>query len=314
MSIAVVIVNYNSADLVQQVLEHLQCQTVLADEIIIVDNASPDLLERDKLNALQNVTLLRLDENVGYGAAINAAVTKLDGFGLLCCLNPDAFPAPDWIENLVQAAVTNPNHGSFASLMLRDSNTDIVDGAGDVLHFSGLPWRRHHGRIRSSLDLRDSDEFSACAGAAMYRLKALRQVGGFAEDYFMYLEDVDLGFRLQAEGFPCRFVAKAVVNHIGSATTGQGSDFSIYHGHRNVIWCYFRNMPAPLLLLFLPFHLLMNLLVIVKFALKGQGAAILRAKRDGILGIPDSLAKRNTISTHRLWQLLTFSLKPPAHG
>ena len=108
-----------------------------------------------------------------------------------------------------------------------------------------------------------------------------RDVGGFDESFFMYVEDVDLGFRLQNADQPCLFVAEARVQHVGSATTGYQSPFSVYHGHRNLVWCYFKNMPLPLLLLTFPLHILMTLVTLGLFLFRGQFTNVLKAKKDG---------------------------------
>jgi GT2 family glycosyltransferase len=142
--------------------------------------------------------------------------------------------------------------------------------------------------------------FAPCAAAALYRRDALVKVGGFDESYFAYLEDVDLGFRLRLAGYRCLYVPDAVVRHVGSATTGgQRSDFSVYHGHRNLVWTYFKNMPWPLFWLYLPQHILLNFVSIVYFALRGQGRVILRAKWDALKGLPRILKERRRIQKSR---------------
>ena len=81
------------------------------------------------------------------------------------------------------------------------------------------------------------------------------------------MEDVDLGFRLRLAGHRCLYVPKSVVHHVGSGTTGgKNSDFSVYHGHRNLVWTYVKNMPGVLFWIFLPLHLAMNLVVLAVFA------------------------------------------------
>jgi GT2 family glycosyltransferase len=123
--------------------------------------------------------------------------------------------------------------------------------------------------------------FAPCAAAALYRRDVLLEVSGFDESYFAYLEDVDLGFRLRLAGYRCLYVPDAVVRHVGSATTGgQHSDFSVYHGHRN--------------------------LVIVYFSLRGQGRVILKAKWDAIKGLPRILRERRRVQKNRRissWEL-----------
>ena len=135
-------------------------------------------------------------------------------------------------------------------------------------------------------------------------------VGGFDEDFFCYLEDVDLGFRLRLAGHRCMLVPDAVAHHIGSATTGgQHSDFAIYHGHRNLVWTFIKNMPGALFWLFLPWHLVMNLASIVWFSLGGHGRVILRAKLDALKGIPKMWRKRREVRRRRaslgdIWRVI----------
>ncbi len=129
--------------------------------------------------------------------------------------------------------------------------------------------------------------------------RAFLDVGGFDEDYFSYQEDVDLGFRLRLQGLRCFFVPQAVVHHVGSASTGKHSDFAIYHGHRNLVWTYVKNMPAPLFWVFLPLHLVANLFTMIKFFLTGHGNAIWRAKLDAAKGIGLMIRKRRKIQQNR---------------
>ncbi|MBT5793172.1 MAG: glycosyltransferase family 2 protein, partial [Gammaproteobacteria bacterium] len=241
----------------------------------------------------------------------NLAVRKIDSPDYIVCLNPDAFPEPDWLEALVNAADSHPDYGSFASLMLREDDTSVVDGAGDELHFTGIPWRRFHQRKLHD-NLQTEPVFSACAGAALYRTVLFNQLGGFDDGYFMYVEDIDLGFRLQLAGYPCLFVRDAIVHHIGSAVTGEGSDFSVYFGHRNLVYCYFKNMPLLLLLTTLPFHVLANLVTLIVLAVKGRGGAIGKAKLDALKKLPSAIRARNNVSrkvsSRDIWKLLNKSL------
>ena len=116
------------------------------------------------------------------------------------------------------------------------------------------------------------------------------------------------------------YVPDAVVYHVGSATSGgKHSDFSIYHGHRNLVWTYIKDMPAVLFIGLLPLHLLMNLVSVVWFTLHGKGAVILRAKIDAINGIPKMWRKRKLIQSNRtaslkdIWRVMDKRLIPWNH-
>ena len=311
MSVAVIIVNYNSGALLDRCLQSLLAQTLCADELVVVDNASTDAESQSILDAITTATVIRSETNLGYGGAINLAVRKIDTPDYIVCLNPDAFPEPDWLEAMVNAADSHPDYGSFASLMLREDDTSVVDGAGDELHFTGIPWRRFHQQELHD-NLQTEPVFSACAGAALYRTVLFNQLGGFDDVYFMYVEDIDLGFRLQLAGYPCLFVRDAIVHHIGSAVTGEGSDFSVYFGHRNLVYCYFKNMPLLLLLTTLPFHILANLVTLIVLAVKGRGGAIGKAKLDALKKLPSAIRARNNVSrkvsSRHIWRLLNKSI------
>lgn len=308
MTVAVVIVNYNSGLLLERCLQCLSDQTERADRVIVVDNASTEPESLALLEEISNAEVIYCEENLGYGAAINRAVSSLQDIDYICCLNPDAFPKPDWLANLILAADQHPSYGSFASLMLKAADETIIDGAGDELHFTGIPWRRFHGRLLAETPIETGPVFSACAGAAMYRIEAFTQFGGFDESFFMYVEDIDLGFRLQLAGLPCLLVRDAIVLHVGSAITGEASPFSIYHGHRNLVYNYFKNMPIVILLWTLPFHLLANFWSILVFACRGSTTTICKAKLDATLQISSAVRARDPakqlVSNNYIWQLL----------
>jgi hypothetical protein len=133
----------------------------------------------------------------------------------------------------------------------------------------------------------NAEIFYPCA-AAMYRRDAFEQVQGFDEDFFCYAEDVDLGFRLRLLGHRALYVPDAVVYHVGSGSTGRRSDFSVYHGQRNLVWSFVKNMPVSLLLLYWPAHVLMNIAALAILAFRGQGRVAWRAKIDAIHGCDDA--------------------------
>jgi GT2 family glycosyltransferase len=141
--------------------------------------------------------------------------------------------------------------------------------------------------------------FSACPTAALYSRAAFLNVGGFDEDYFSYFEDVDLGFRLRLNGEKCLYAPQAVVHHVGSASTGKSSDFSVYYGYRNMIWTFFKDMPIPLFWLCLPLHLVTLTFFVIYLSWRGQGKVILRAIFDAARGLPKVLAKRWQIQHSR---------------
>jgi GT2 family glycosyltransferase len=162
-------------------------------------------------------------------------------------------------------------------------------------------WRHGHGQPLADVPeaSRSGPVFSACAAAVLYRRADWDRAGGLDERFFCNTEDVDLGFRLQVTGRQCWYVADAIVRHKGSATTVVGSPFNVYYGHRNVEWVFLKNMPAPLLWLYLPWHLLVWLIATVWFASQGRGVTYVRAKLDALRGVPEMWRARRAVQARR---------------
>lgn len=315
--VTVVIVNWNGERYLDRCLSGLLAQTVIPHEIILVDNASSDA-SLDIVRRYPVVRILELTKNFGFArgnnVAIQAAAAESQWIALL---NPDAFPDPHWLEALLSAVWENPEFDVFGSRLVNAVDPSVLDGAGDAYHVSGLVWRRGHGMPVASFSVQTAEVFSPCAAAALYRRSALLEVGGFDEDYFCYVEDVDIGFRLRLSGYRCLFVPASVARHVGSGTTGgQHSEFALYHGHRNVVWTFVKDMPGKVFWPLLPLHVAMNLVVMVVFALRGQGKVVWRAKWDAIKGLREMWRKRQIIQSARiatvreLWRLMDKQIVP----
>ncbi len=295
-TVAVIIVNFNAGEHLARCLEALHLQTRQPDRILLIDNASTDASMEGIEARWPAVEIFPQEKNTGFAVANNLGIAKAHDCQWVALLNPDAFADPDWLERLLEATEAYPDESFFGCKMLCYGARDRLDGTGDVYHASGLAWRRDHG-FKVSDGSPVGEIFSPCAAAALYKRQAILDAGGFDEDYFCYFEDVDLGFRLRLLGYHGRTIPTAVVEHVGWGTTEKSSDFSIYHGHRNLVWAYFKNMPGPLFWKFLPQHLLWNFIFLVVFTLRGQAGAIWKAKWDALLGLGPALRKRRDIQS-----------------
>ncbi len=295
---AVVIVNYNSGALLARCLAAVDGQERPPDRILVVDNASDDA-SAQVAKDFRRAELIQLARNVGFAAANNLAARAATDCDYLALLNPDASPAAGWLRELVEAAETHADAAAFGSRLLWARDPRLLDGTGDVYHVSGRVWRNGHRLPDAESGDAPREIFSPCAAAALYRHAAFRDAGGFDESFFCYLEDVDLGFRLRLLGHRCLYVPSAVAVHAGGATADSRSDFAVYHGHRNLVWTWFRNMPLPLLAFYLPQHVLLNLVTLAWFSSRGQGRVIFRAKRDALLGLPRVLRARPALHARR---------------
>jgi GT2 family glycosyltransferase len=327
--LTVLVVNWNSGGLLQACLDGLKAQDWRHFRVVVVDNASSDG-SADRLAAGSlDITVLRAPVNLGFAGGNNFGLSHGQPGEWVLLLNPDTRPDPRCLSVLMCAAQRYPTIDAFGARLMRIApgqqgraegdgissvvasfDTDELDGLGDAYHASGRCWRiGHRESWRPSTALAETEAievFSASGAAALYRTSALRALGGFDEDYFCYVEDVDLGFRLRLAGGCAACVPAAVVYHHGSAITGERSAFSVYHGHRNLVWTFVKNMPGALFWLLLPLHLMLNLASIAALALRGQAGVAWRAKRDACLGLPVAWRKRQAIQAARrasLWQI-----------
>lgn len=298
MRVAVIVVNWNAGPYLARALQALSTQRRRPERIIVIDNASTDG-SRALVSAFPEAELIELADNIGFAEANNVAAAVVTDCEWLALLNPDAFPEPEWLERLLDAAAAWPEHAMFASELRNAADPGRLDGAGDAYHVSGLSWRVAHGRCIDAARQVPHEVFAPCAAAALFRRDAFDDVGGFDASYFCYVEDSDLAFRMRLRGHRCLYVPGAVVYHVGSGLTGRRSAFSVYHGHRNLVWTWLKNMPGWWLWLYLPQHLVLTLAAFVRFGLSGQFKTILHAKWDAILGLRPVLAERRRVQSRR---------------
>ncbi|MBU3682902.1 MAG: glycosyltransferase family 2 protein [Phycisphaerales bacterium] len=311
--VTVVVVNFNGGRFLERCMACLARQATLPERIELVDCASTDgsadaleaAVRSDEssdglLSAIAGrLSVDRAGRNLGFAAANNRAIERC-ATPLVALLNPDAFAEPDWLRRLCDAAGRHPDCASFGSRQMLEGHPGMVDGIGDAYHVGGMPWRSRHRRRLRPDDLRAREIFSPCAAAALYRTDAVRSVGAFDADFFCYCEDVDLGFRLRLAGHSCRYVPEAVVHHVGAASSGhRHSDTVVYHGHRNLVWTFAKDMPLALLPLAIPAHLATTAASLVVLGLRGQAGAFVRAKVDALSGLPAVLRKRAAVQQAR---------------
>lgn len=293
--VSVIVVSWNSGKYLYTCLKKLSAQTCESFEVIIVDNGSSDGDTHgieEKFPEL-NIHTKTLSKNTGFAVANNIGAQMAQGKWLVL-LNADAFPEPDWLENLVRAAEQFPN-ASFSSRQIQANRPERLDGEGDIYRLTGFAKRRSYNIPVYPPHEELVKIFSPCAAAALYPRQAFGDVEGFDEDYFSYYEDVDLGFRLRLYGLESYYVPSAIVHHVGSASTGKMSDFSVYYAHRNLIWTYLKNMPSLFLWFTLPLHILISF----AFLLTRHRKVIWQAKKDALLAFPSVLEKRKEIQKNR---------------
>ena len=295
-AVAVIIVNFNSGGRLARCVAALERQTFRDFETVVLDNASTDGSAAVASNSIP-IRIIRSPENLGFAAGNNRAAEGLAN-EWLAFLNPDAYPEPEWLAELTDAARRHPSADAFGSTQIDAFDPTRLDGAGDAYHVFGVPYRGHFGWPASSAP--DEGEcFAPCAAAALWRRRTFAALGGFDESFFCYGEDVDLGFRHRLMGGRAIQAARARVLHEGSGVTGRRSDFTTFHGHRNRIWTWMKNMPAALFWPALPFQVLLDLYLLARLSLIGSGPAYRRAIAAAFAGAPRIWRERGKIQSSR---------------
>ncbi len=249
---SIIIVSYKSKNDIERNIACLNEQTYKDFETILIDNNSPENGISIEQTETVNV-FVQNQENAGFAKANNQGAKLAKGQWLIL-LNPDAFPAPNWLAEINKAIEKYKDCENFGCLQMLDGEPNMLDGAGDCFSIFGIAWRGGH-RKPIPKNIEDGEVFASCGAASIWKKSRYEDLGGFEESYGSYYEDVDLGFRHRLEGGKCIQLANAIVSHKGSASSSRYSEYAVFHGVRNREIAYFRLMPFWLLVFTLPLHI-----------------------------------------------------------
>jgi len=214
-----VIPTHNARDLLADALDSLGAQTVPC-EIVVVDNASTDGTGEMAAERFPAIRVVRHEENLGFGRAINAVALELDA-DVLILLNNDVVCEPTFVEEIL-APFHDDGVGMAAGVLLQHAAPQLVDSAGIELDTTLRSWDLLWNRPVSALE-QGPAAVGPCGGAAAYRLDAFKTVGGFDHAFFAYWEDVDLALRLRLAGHRGVSAPRARALHRHGQTLGAAS-------------------------------------------------------------------------------------------
>jgi GT2 family glycosyltransferase len=301
--VTAIVLNYDGRELLEAVLPSLFAQDYRDFRVLVVDNGSRDGSAAMVRERWPTVQVLELPDNVGVAAALNRGVRCAAGSQYVALLNNDLELDPGWLGRLVGTLEEYPGAASATGKMLNFHRRDELDGAGDLLMWSGAASHRGVGEPDDGRYDEPASVFSPCAGAALYRSEALANVGEFDEDFFAYQEDVDWGFRAQLYGWSARYEPRAIAYHMGGATTRRdGSRYGLLQ-RRNQILVVIKNYPARALWRHAPKVLSYQAGWIVSSMRERMLGRQLRALAAVIPALPGALRKRRAIQSARRVEL-----------
>jgi len=295
--VSIVIPSLHRPDLTRDCLESVASQDLHPDfwEAIIVENeAREGSFLGDPLPL--NTRRILLSQNLGTTGSINWGVSaSTSKFVLL--LNNDVELGPHFLKHLI-SALEDENCGFATGKLLQANNPRLLDGAGDALIQAGGAYRLGHDDEDLGQFEQQRTILAGCGAATLVRRNAFDEAGGLDEDFFAYVDDVDLGLRLRMLGYAGIYVPQAIAYHVGSATLGsRRHPLVIELLTRNQILLVLKNYPATILI-----KLLLRIVFFqfLWFCLVVRERRLLAYVR-GILGcvrcLPNTLRRRKTLMT-----------------
>jgi len=240
--VSLVLVTHNSAAHIETSLGILLSDPAGPEEIIVVDNASTDgtigIVER------MGVKLVTLADNHGfaYGCNLGASLTRGD---VIAFLNPDTEPAPGWLPPLVEA-IARPEVGAAMPVMDLTYDRDHWFSSGSALTYLGFAWSTDSGDPIPP-DVNEKEVPFPSGAAFVINRDVFDHLGGFRDEYFLYLEDVDLGWRLRLMNLKSVQVPASRVAHDYEFGRHERKMYYLERNRLRMVWANYE--PATLVLL-----------------------------------------------------------------
>ena len=283
MKVSIVTPNYNGEKFLKTFLNSLNEDSEYIGEVIIIDNGSSDgSVEYIKNNSYNfPLVLIENSENLGFAPAVNQGILKAKN-ELIFSINNDTEIKKGSIKELIDLITSSDEIFSVQAKMLQYNNKELIDDVGD--EYNLLAWTKKTGENHNSNEYTQVKEiFSSCAGAAMYKKSILEEIGLFDDNFFAYMEDVDLALRSKINGYKNLLCPQAIVYHIGSATSGSRyNEFKVKLAARNNVWVVYKNLPIPLKIINFIFLFIGFLIKYLFFVKKGFGSTYLSGIREGL--------------------------------
>jgi len=279
-TVAVVILNYNGRNFIQQFLPSVLASSYVNKEIIVADNCSTDD-SPDVLKQFSNIKILMLDKNYGFAEGYNQALQKISA-DYYALLNSDVEVTPQWIEPIIQLMESDKKIAACQPKILSYKEKEFFEyagAAGGWLDTLGYPFSR--GRIfdEHEKDLgqyNDNAEIFWATGAAMFlRASAFHEVNGFDNFFFAHMEEIDLCWRLQLAGYKIMCCPASVVYHVGGGTLPKGNERKVYLNFRNNIIMLSKNLCMREKIWKLPLRFFLDMVFAFKNLFSGYHASFI---------------------------------------
>jgi GT2 family glycosyltransferase len=320
--LAVIILNYNGVDFLKRFLPGV-IKYNDGYPLYVVDNKSTDQsVQFLKNNFSDTVRCLELEENLGYCGGYNTAAKHIDA-EYYVFLNSDIEVTDGWLQPLIALMESNRNIAACQPKLLDYSNKEIFEYAGaggGFLDILGYPFCR--GRIFHTIekDYGQYDDirpvFWASGACMMIRSSIFQDLGGFDNDYFAHMEEIDLCWRIKRSGQMIYYNGESMVYHVGGGTLNQTNPFKTYLNFRNSLITLIKNERKSSLIWKIPVRLFLDVIASLKFLFKDSlkdAYAVVKADFHVIVKFIYNYKKRekfineSPVTTGRYKRILVFS-------
>ncbi|MEA2076485.1 MAG: glycosyltransferase family 2 protein [Candidatus Marinimicrobia bacterium] len=276
--VAVVLLSYNSREYLERFLPFVLKTEYPDFRLIIVDNASSDDTQKFLQKEYPDIDILHIDVNRGFtnGFVESLACIKAEYYALL---TSDVEVPPQWLTPLVEAMDRDEKLGACQPKIKAYKERDAFEYAGASGGFMDkFGYMFCRGRIFDHVEKdkgqynKPIDVFWASGAVFLLRSKIYHQIGGFDNDFFAHMEEIDLCWRIQRAGYKVRAIPASEVFHVGGSVILYGSTEKTYHNYRNNLIMLTKHLPVGRLIWMIPWRILLDLVSGFQALLSGRGS------------------------------------------
>ena len=274
-SIAIVILNYNGRHFLERFLPIVIKHSPGCD-VVVADNGSDDDSVLFISDSFPDIKLIQLDKNYGFCGGYNKALFQLDS-DYFVLLNSDIETTENWIDPVIRLFESDKKIGAVQPKLLDYNKKDKFEyagGAGGFIDKYGYPFCR--GRIFDTIEIdkgqyNDDEEIFWASGACIFiKSDLFKKYGGFDEDFFAHMEEIDLCWRLKNNGHKILYCAESTLFHVGGGTLAYANPRKTYLNFRNSLMVLIKNLNRHELMRKLVFRWVMDYVAALKFLLSGD--------------------------------------------
>ena len=271
------ILNYNAGELLEKCISSILKSNYKNFEIILVDNASKDESHKECKNKFPKIKLIENKENFGYCEGNNIGIRSASG-EFVIILNPDTIVEKQWI-NLLMKAYEENGKGLYQPKILSLNEKNVIQSTGNYIQLFGFGYARDKGE-ENSKKRKNIEKIGFASGTCLFTSKSVFNEIGLLDSFiFLYLDDLDLGWRAKQIGISSFFVPDSIVYHAESYIL-KWSSKKFYWLERNRKYCILTHFSKKTQNKMLPTLIIVEVLVFFFYLSKGFIFAKIKADID----------------------------------